>query len=242
MSTTEGSLPDVIQKLDENPENALDSSESDKTIATFFSQMKYKFSDVELGEDEKIPVETFLNACRSIVPIFDLLGPTLFSPVNKDIQGNINKINKKYTSDSTKFTTLQDMVLHEIEHKDEPKEIDATDALLWLKRALDFISVFLKEFIKSSHDLCSCANTAYTEALKPYHGWIVRGIFTVIVRAMPSRTSFIDALAPAKNGTEEEIIKRISIDGRLQTDSLDNILRILDNFYQANGVDSDATV
>ena len=46
-------------------------------------------------------------------------------------------------------------------------------------RALEFICVFLESVVGGEEDLVKCANKAYDESLRKYHGWIVRGIFNV---------------------------------------------------------------
>ena len=46
-------------------------------------------------------------------------------------------------------------------------------------RALEFIFIFLEAVLTGEEDLVKCANKAYDESLRPYHGWLVRGIFKV---------------------------------------------------------------
>jgi len=44
---------------------------------------------------------------------------------------------------------------------------------------MEFIFIFLEEVLTGEEDLVKCANKAYEESLRRYHGWIVRGIFNV---------------------------------------------------------------
>ena len=39
--------------------------------------------------------------------------------------------------------------------------------------------MFLESVVGGEEDLVKCANKAYDESLRKYHGWIVRGIFNV---------------------------------------------------------------
>ena len=48
-------------------------------------------------------------------------------------------------------------------------------------RALEFVYVFLDSVVNGEHDLVKCANIAYDKSLRIYHGWIVRGVFTVSI-------------------------------------------------------------
>ena len=50
---------------------------------------------------------------------------------------------------------------------------------LTLYRALEFIYVFLETVVQGEEDLVKCANKAYDASLRKYHGWIVRGVFSV---------------------------------------------------------------
>jgi len=46
-------------------------------------------------------------------------------------------------------------------------------------RALEFVHVFLENVLTGEQDLVKCANVAYEKSLRRYHGWLVRGIFSV---------------------------------------------------------------
>nr|XP_021525810.1 pleckstrin homology domain-containing family A member 8 isoform X10 [Aotus nancymaae] len=89
--------------------------EGKEVIPTFFSTMNTSFSDIELLEDSGIPTEAFLASCYAVVPVLDKLGPTVFAPVKMDLVGNIKKVNQKYITNKEEFTTLQKIVLHEVE-------------------------------------------------------------------------------------------------------------------------------
>lgn len=39
--------------------------------------------------------------------------------------------------------------------------------------------MFLNTVLTGEEDLVKCAHKAYDESLRKYHGWIVRGIFSV---------------------------------------------------------------
>lgn len=55
--------------------------------------MTHSFRDFHLV-DKQIPVEEFLECCRALLPVFDVLGSTAFAPVKMDIQGNIDKLER----------------------------------------------------------------------------------------------------------------------------------------------------
>ena len=39
--------------------------------------------------------------------------------------------------------------------------------------------MFLEQVVQGEEDLVKCANKAYDSSLSKYHGWIVRGVFSV---------------------------------------------------------------
>lgn len=201
---------------------------------TFFATVKQPF--LEIPEDGRISTETFLDACSSIVPFFDILGSTAFGPVKSDINGNISKLQKKYETDKAKFSTLQSFVEVEQAEGTTKAKNSATDALLWLKRALEFIEVFLKEVLAGQADLTKCSKKAYESTLKKYHGWMVQGIFSIAMKAVPYRQNFIAALG--KGAPEEEVLK----DMKVHVELMGNNVKVINDFYVKSGEDKDGKV
>ncbi|CAK8694183.1 unnamed protein product [Clavelina lepadiformis] len=125
----------------------------------------------DIPEDKKIDTIKFIEACEKIPSIFDLLGGKIFSPVKNDVIGNIEKIKKRYLENPVKFATLDDIIeveRHETDKKLKAKDGNglATNALMWLKRGLKFILLFLEHLLKNDYDsnpenLKSCAKLAY---------------------------------------------------------------------------------
>ncbi|GIX78755.1 glycolipid transfer protein [Caerostris darwini] len=170
----------------------------------FFKEIS-KFPSVE---DEIIEFLPFIEACKGIVKFVELLG-SIFTPVRHDIQGNIEKLSKIHLSDETKFSTINAIIKFEVENSESQIGIDA---LLWLKRALEFVHVFLTCFVDDSkQETCSenlspFFHKAYEEKLKPYHGWIVQKLFGWMVLAAPSRKSLLLLLAGGEESVENDAI------------------------------------
>ena len=194
---------------------------------SFFSQVKQNF--VEVPEDGQIVTETFLDACSEIVPFFDVLGATAFAPVKADLNGNITKLRNKFLTNPIQFNTLQGIVNIEIEAKTTKAKNSATDALLWLKRALSFIRVFFEEVLKMEEDLSKCVNAAYEGSLKQFHGWMVKKIFSLAMMAVPYRKDFIIALG--KDIPEQQVLDEMKAALELMAANLDKI----NEFYQQTG-------
>ena len=90
----------------------------------------------------------------------DILGSTAFYPVKTDIQGNIDKLKKHFLSNPM-LDTLQKLVQLEVDAGTTEKSGSATDALMWLKRALHFITAFLGAVGDGEKDLTVAAQNAY---------------------------------------------------------------------------------
>lgn len=210
-----------------------DEKMSTTRCSTLFSSARVTFYDAivvasptDCIEPNSVAIDTrlFLEACDPIISILDLLGKTAFYPVKRDIMGNINKIRARFETDTRRLKTLQAIVLYEMgtapdANKKPNKMGRATEALLWLKRGLQFLERFLHEVIateaaSATHDtadaaaahakstgdgkddLVSCAQRSYSLTLKPHHNAIARGAFHLAVRAIPYKSEFIRTLAP----------------------------------------------
>ncbi|KAL6422970.1 hypothetical protein ACFW04_010460 [Cataglyphis niger] len=155
--------------------------------------------------DDKINTEEFLEAARDVVRTVDKFGK-LFAPVRYDMQGNIDKLTTRYSMDKKSNSTLQDMILLE---KSTEKDLIATDALMWLRRALHMILLFFEKIVedhkagKTTEDLVAFLKEAYKETLEPYHGWMAQQLFNLLSRMTPTRSQLLFALADGQPDKEE---------------------------------------
>eukprot|EP00118_Oscarella_pearsei_P025819 m.308834 g.308834 ORF g.308834 m.308834 type:complete len:205 (+) comp44941_c0_seq1:18-632(+) len=203
---------------------------------SFFVQAKHKFLPVP--ENGRIATESFLDAAGEVVPFFDVLGPTTFKPVKSDINGNIKKLRAIFEKDKEKYSTLQGIVEAEIAEGTTQAKNSGTDALLWLKRALQFIQVFLNKVLEGEQDLSKCASAAYEASLKRFHGWIVRGIFSLAMKAVPYRKDFVKALLQGADGGEERLLAEM----KEFMDCFGQNVATIADFYKKTGQESDKTV
>ncbi|KAL8580110.1 hypothetical protein ACOMHN_061224 [Nucella lapillus] len=214
----------------------------DSRALTFFSAMSTSFVHLKATVEGGVPVQPFLEACKELVPIFDKLNSTAFAPVKMDFFGNIRKIQQKQTSaiagGSPGYPTLQAMVLSEVSARQHTNSNSATVALRWLKRGLEFIREFLREVCSGGPDLAECASNAYSRTLKNYHGWVVRGVFAVAVKALPYRREFLSHLAAGKCDTEsQEFVRFLMEDMELFLRHLNAAILLIDTFYTDQQLD-----
>jgi len=86
------------------------------------------------------------------------------------------KLRRKYDSNQKQFVTLQAMVHQELQTGTHNAKDSATDALLWLKRAMEFIQVFLSEVAAGEHDLAVAAGKIHIIICITYKLLIRKGI------------------------------------------------------------------
>ncbi|PWA33496.1 hypothetical protein CCH79_00007614, partial [Gambusia affinis] len=221
-----------------------DSSESDtEQVDTFFNTMSHRFNDMRLDDDNGIPSQEFLDSCYAIVPVLDKLGSTVFAPVKMDFVGNIKKIQQKLMSDPDSFPTLQSIVLHEVQTSVAQVRNSATEALLWLRRGLKFLKEFLSEINAGEKDIQAALNNAYGKTLRQYHGWVVRGVFALALRAAPTYQSFTAALV-LREGDEQrsDFTSSMHRDLGVYLPAMEKQLTILDELYEEYSLESDEVV
>jgi len=145
------------------------------------------------------------------------MGGMAFRPVKADVVGNIEKIRKRFLSKPMEFQFLEDILVFEKTETDKQLKAKdgngiATNALMWLKRGLKFIALFLHHLLKKDYDdnlenLKSCARLAYKGSLEEYHGWLVSKMVTAATNACPYRKDFLEAIASTEGITVEKVLE-----------------------------------
>uniref|UniRef100_A0A8D0L2S0 Pleckstrin homology domain-containing family A member 8 n=1 Tax=Sphenodon punctatus TaxID=8508 RepID=A0A8D0L2S0_SPHPU len=236
-------LPQAVMDSISRPSTSRLEGETEEDFPTFFSAMNNRFSDIELLVDEGIPTEEFLQSCYAIVPILDKLGPTVFAPVKMDFVGNIKKINQKYITNKVEFNALQKIVLQEVSAEVAQVRNSATEALLWLKRGLKFLKEFLTEVKNGEKNIQTALNNAYGRTLRQHHGWVVRGVFALALRAAPTYENFVAALSVRDlDNHEEAFYNGMQRDLNIYLTAMEKQLNILDSLYESHGLESDEVV
>ncbi|XP_018564403.1 pleckstrin homology domain-containing family A member 8 [Anoplophora glabripennis] len=202
---------------------------------TIFSILPAQFPSV----DGKIKTKEFLDAASGAVTLVDRFGK-VFSPVTYDMNGNIRKLSQKYEEDTENNEYLEDMILKE----QQGGQGLATDALMWLRRALHFLSSFFQRIVddtnseRCSPDLTGFLKTAYSETLEEYHGWLGTQLFNVLSRFTPNRRHLIYTLALDRHNRDSNVIN----DMQNYNQKMIACVRYLTHFYKTNNLESYAAV
>ncbi|KAK4139202.1 glycolipid transfer protein domain-containing protein [Dichotomopilus funicola] len=190
---------------------------------TYLDTFKGSFTRVPIDaeKDNAIATTEFLEASESLTTMFDLLGSVAFSPVKKDLLGNIEKVRKRQLAAPLESENLQDLVRNELKSKSHT----ATEGLLWLVRGLEFTCIALSQNLANhKHELADSFRDAYGKTLKPHHSFIIKPIFSAAMGACPYRKDFYGKLGTDEAKVHEEL--------DLYLKALDKIVGILKGFLE----------
>lgn len=194
-------------------------------MPTYFDEAKRLFGDVPVV-DEKIDTLTFLEASESLVKLFDLLGSSAFTVVQKDMTGNIEKVRAKLLLDPAQAGTLQGLILSEAGTANKK----ATQGLLWLSRGLAFTARAMRETVDNpGKELTETFTTAYSKTLAQYHGMLVKPIFKLAMKACPYRKDFFAKLGDDQARVAEQLQAWLA--------ALERIVEIITAFFASGNYD-----
>lgn len=109
----------------------------------------------------------------------------LFKPVTKDMGGNLNNLTKAFFDDEKGYEYLDEFLLETV------KVTNVTSSsLFWLTRLLELLERFLTNVLEDEtcdDNLKDCLKKAYKATLEKHHNFIVREMFSLAYRLIPSR-------------------------------------------------------
>uniref|UniRef100_A0A5K3ESF9 GLTP domain-containing protein n=1 Tax=Mesocestoides corti TaxID=53468 RepID=A0A5K3ESF9_MESCO len=150
-------------------------------------------------------IEELLRFSGVIIEFCELQSVAL-APVKKDVGGNIKKIDKarhKYN-----VTTVEEMLIKEIEVKVNKNSDSGTMALLWLKRAIELIIEVLAGLAESPNlEMKDIVYPAYERTLMKHHNIIMKSAFSVGLRLFPDKKTFLLRLAYNQPNMETQVLK-----------------------------------
>jgi len=199
-------------------------------MAPYLERVK-SFADVPVTE-AGVDTLVFLEASQGLLGLFDLLGSTAFAVVQKDLKGNVDKVRTRYEVDKTKFSTLEQLV----ENEKGEKKRTATEGLMWLIRGLSFTCKALQNAQQNkSEELAVAFGRSYEHTLKKFHNFVVKGLFTVAMKACPYRADFYTKLAADPEGGVSASQEALNEALDLWLAGLDAIVKRIEAFYVQGG-------
>lgn len=146
--------------------------------------------------------ERFLQACTCITVLLSQLG-SCFAPARRDVSGNIDRL--AHLANGSSNSERLFVLLREEKARGEAKQPKSNaNALLWLKRMLEFVASLLRKLLEhSDSSLRAAALDAYEQVLAQYHSWVSYSAFSVMLGVLPSRESFMSELGGASRAEVE---------------------------------------
>jgi len=191
------------------------------------------FADVPIT-DQGVDTLAFLKASEGLVGLFDLLGSTAFGVVQSDLKGNVAKVRARYDETPTLSDTLEKLV----ENEKGEKKRKATEGLMWLLRGQQFTCKSLQNAQdNASEELSVAFNKSYEGTLKPFHNFVVKGLFAVAMKACPYRADFFNKLKADPAGGPPTSDDDLNVKLNRWLTALDGIVTREQAFYKAGGHD-----
>ncbi|XP_064482660.1 pleckstrin homology domain-containing family A member 8-like [Ornithodoros turicata] len=156
--------------------------------------------------------------------------------MKKDLEGNINTLQKTYEKDPP----ASEYLLAMIQRERDAGKTEATVALLWLKRTFEFISAFLKQIQEGNENMVQAARIAYDATIKKYHNFIVRGVSAMMLNAMPRFSKFVEDMAPSpEDWKHPDYMRQLLAQCAEYITALTKVLNDIDEFYKRSNLDVD---
>jgi hypothetical protein len=184
-------------------------------------------------------VEMICEGAEVVGEFIGLFG-TSFLPVRANVTDNVSKIRAKchliVTNDpQLSLTTIGEYIGYERARHDEKKEGSVTLSMLWLKRALDFLDLYLKKFIHGDTSK-DAARVSFENTLAPYQGWFLRTTCKTALKMVPSREKLgtIIMLANVEAMYWDQIVNE---ELKMLMSSFSVVVHDMDSWYDQEGLD-----
>jgi hypothetical protein len=170
-----------------------------------------------IKDENEINAQQFVILCENVANVYDTLfnSGLLSQQLKKDMLNSAQTI-RIFLIKHPLLITLKDMVEYELYYQGRDKvRHDKTTGiigLLWAKRALEFIVVFMGLlFAEPKSSASHCARHAYAQVLSRYHSWMTSTMVYTAMSLAPNREDIV----PKLESIEIEPLR--SLVGRIQS-------------------------
>eukprot|EP00918_Siedleckia_nematoides_P008302 GHVU01017988.1.p1 GENE.GHVU01017988.1~~GHVU01017988.1.p1 ORF type:complete len:244 (-),score=41.89 GHVU01017988.1:1795-2451(-) len=142
------------------------------------------------------------EAAKQVIPMYEKIfgNGVICSLLKKDLNGSSDGVITAAKAQPEAAKYIEGLIDFEIAHTKDLKTVLKNNVgivrMLWMKRALDFITAILIKALIDCPDkeVKECAKLAYEETLKKYHGWLLSNIVTMALSSCPSRQQLFTRL------------------------------------------------
>ncbi|XP_074557873.1 LOW QUALITY PROTEIN: glycolipid transfer protein 3-like [Curcuma longa] len=145
-------------------------------------------------EESKVSAMPLLAASNLLLHLLDKIGPTMLV-LRLDIQRNVERLEEVFMLDPSLNSSLIEIVKKEVGEGTSRKAGSCSKAILWLTRSIVFgLTLFQKLDKNPKLKLEQVVEEAYSEVLKPWHGWISSAAYKIALKLVPERETLIRLL------------------------------------------------
>eukprot|EP00769_Ergobibamus_cyprinoides_P001878 gnl/Ergobibamus_cyprinoides/296.p2 GENE.gnl/Ergobibamus_cyprinoides/296~~gnl/Ergobibamus_cyprinoides/296.p2 ORF type:complete len:211 (+),score=80.21 gnl/Ergobibamus_cyprinoides/296:402-1034(+) len=172
----------------------------------------------------------------AIIALFDAFKSAAFKPLRADVAGNRKKILSALEARPDK-KTLYAAVSRDVAEGEAAADASVTNAFLWYGRGIRFCAALLRGLVSApaAKSFADIAREAYDAQLKAYHGYVVQKLFTVGLKAVPSREAVVERLAGEGAGADAGLKAEFSAECLRFVAAANALMDRVDGFYAAKG-------
>lgn len=149
--------------------------------------------------------------------LFKQFASSAFVLVSSDVLEDVRRVRARLELFPQQCHTLELLIINE---KGQRRKL-ATTSLLWLVRSFKFVSTSIRNNLKNEdEELYISFTRAWNEEYNIYFNWIVKQIFSTLIRAVPDRQQFYFALGSNKEDVVKDCVEWLN--------ALDNLIERLE--------------
>ena len=184
-------------------------------------------------------IDTICSSAEIIAEFIALFG-TSFLPVRANVTDNVKKIRIKsdrilQENPTLSISTIGEFIGYERSQKEERVEGSVTLSMLWLKRALDFLDRFLKNFLDGG-TTTAAARSSFMQTLAPYQGWMLRTTCKTALKMVPTREQF-GTIIILPNVDKLYWNQIVNEELKMMMSSYSIVVRDIDSWFESQGLD-----
>jgi len=176
------------------------------------------------------------------LPFAEKLG-TAFILVKSDVGGNIDRLSTRASLRPQYLDDIFTIITDEVDAGSHTDSSSCTKGLLWLKRAMQFITELLNLLSFSTNTseppmtMSDAVTQSYASTLQPFHGWIVGSTFTIAFKLAPTRDSLFEKLGVVNKQGSEGMTQMAEF-----CEEYGSILKEIHEYMESNGLNDPAKV
>ncbi|KAL8479722.1 hypothetical protein ACS0TY_026077 [Phlomoides rotata] len=204
--------------------------EEDKTLrkmAEAFKELASSLGQFPDGEEARLELGPFSQACSLVSPLFRCLG-IAFKFAELDYVAKVNNL----VETSKSISAVPVMMDDDVKSDCVRRAGSHTRNLLRVKRGIDMVKVLFEHIVSSEgNSLKDPASKAYAQVFAPYHGWAIRKAVAAGMYALPTKAQLLNKL------NEDEMSARIQMQSYIA--SVAPIIKYIDHLFISRGLGID---